>query len=40
MIGSLAIVAMVRTTRGNVDPAEGVERWIPQVQRTTSRETS
>jgi hypothetical protein len=31
LIGSLAIVAMVRTTRGSFDPAEVAEWWIPQV---------
>ena len=31
IIGSLVIVAMVRTTRGNFDPAEVAEWWIPQV---------
>jgi len=31
LIGSLAIVAMVRTTRGTFDPNEVAEWWIPQV---------
>ena len=31
LIGSLTIVAAVRTTRGTFDPAEVAEWWIPQV---------
>ena len=31
LIGSLAIVAMVRTSRGTFDPDEVAEWWIPQV---------
>ena len=31
IIGSLAIVAMVRTTRGTFDPSEVADWWIPQV---------
>ena len=34
LIGSLAIVAAVRTTRGTFDPAEVAEWWIPSSQRT------
>jgi len=31
LVGSLVIVAMVRTTRGTFDPDEVAEWWIPQV---------